>query len=345
MMQRSDGIASCNTGGGGGNSKTRESYRKKGYITPIDVFSIEEAAVLRGKYEAWVASLEPHETTHSHSVVVGDLRFRPHLFLPFVSDVVHHEKIVSVVREALGTTNVLLWSSDFNVKPPRSGGYFSLHQDATYTGLSPAEAGLTVWLALSDNVDAEGGCMTFVEGSHRHGQIPHIEGIGGGGRDGGSDSNRNDENNMLSRNQYVPRSATTTNNNGTGTEEFPAGGKNVSAALRAGQASLHHFHLLHESGPNRSDLPRIGLALRYVAAGVRQTGGVREAVTLVSGGETEHDGFDLEPVLPLNAAPADIARGREAHRDSMRRESANYFDDSKGAGAAKAYDAFAERGG
>ncbi len=87
--------------------------------------------------------------------------------------------------------------------------------------------------------------------------------------------------------------------------------------------------MLHKSGPNHTDVPRVGLALRYIAASVKQTGKVREAVTLVSG-KIEHSGFDLEPVLPFGSAAthADVERGKAAHRDSMRRENTNYFDNA-----------------
>lgn len=297
------------TSSNGSGPAIRENYQSKGYVTPIDVLSPSEAAKLRSSYDTWVSSLPDGK-------LVGDLRFRPHLYLPFINDIVHHKKIVSVVQEVLGTSNVLLWSSDFNVKDAGSGGYFSLHQDATYTGLSPAELGVTVWLAISDNVNEQSGCMAFIEGSHIFSQLPHVEGVTS--RDSGLCCN-----NMLSRKQTV-------------LDDRASRGQRVVASLQAGQASLHHFYLLHKSGPNNSAHPRIGLALRYIAASVTQTGKVREAVMLVSG-TVEHDNFDLEPTLPLvsTATEADVERGKAAHRDSMRRESANYFDT---ADTVKAYD-------
>ena len=227
---------------------------------------------------------------------------------------VRNEVIVAAVQAVLGTNNILLWSSDFNVKQPGSNGYYSIHQDATYTGLQPANLGVTVWLAISDATE-ESGCMTFIEGSHKFGQLPHLEGItneccGTAGED--------IDDNMLSRNQYVD------------VDKHDAGkGRRVFAGLRAGQASLHHFHLLHQSGPNNSSQARVGLALRYIAASVKQTGKVREAITLISG-KTEHDEFDLEPSLPIGrrASDLEIKRGKAAHRESMAREKGNYFDSS-----------------
>ena len=42
--------------------------------------------------------------------VTGDLRFKPHLFLPFVSRLVRLPAILDIVQDALGTENLILWS-------------------------------------------------------------------------------------------------------------------------------------------------------------------------------------------------------------------------------------------
>ena len=294
----------------GDDALLHEFFQENGYIASIDVLSPAEAADLQVSYDQWAATLETQTP-------VGDERFKPHLFLPFINDVVRNEVIVAAVQAVLGTNNILLWSSDFNVKQPGSNGYYSIHQDATYTGLQPANLGVTVWLAISDATE-ESGCMTFIEGSHKFGQLPHLEGITNECCGTAGENTDNNNNNMLSRNQYVD------------IDKHDAGkGRRVVARLRAGQASFHHFHLLHQSGPNHSSRPRVGLALRYIAASVKQTGKMREAVTLISG-QMEHDEFDLEPSLPIGRRVSDleIKRGKAAHRDSMVREKGNYFDSS-----------------
>ena len=295
----------------GDDALLHEFFQENGYIASIDVLSLAEAADLQASYDQWVATL-------GETQPVGDERFKPHLFLPFINNVVRNEVIVAAVQAVLGTKNILLWSSDFNIKQPGSDGFFSIHQDATYTGLSPANLGVTVWLAISDATE-ESGCMTFIEGSHKFGQLPHLEGITNECcGTAGENTDNNNNNNMLSRNQYVD------------VDKHDAGkGRRIVARLRAGQASFHHFHLLHQSGPNHSSRPRVGLALRYIAASVKQTGKMREAVTLISG-QMEHDEFDLEPSLPIGRRVSDleIKRGKAAHRDSMVREKGNYFDSS-----------------
>ena len=151
--------------------------------------------------------------------------------------------------------------------------------------------------------------MVFWPKSHLSGQQPHIE------------EPRRDTNNMLSRGQRVD-------------DALVQAYQPFVAELTAGEASLHHFHLVHKSGPNRGNTPRVGLAMRYIAADVRQTGRVREFVTLVRGA-MQHDGFDLEPELPLHATAEQCVEGLAAHAVAMARETQNYFDTAK---VAKRYD-------
>jgi ectoine hydroxylase-related dioxygenase (phytanoyl-CoA dioxygenase family) len=110
----------------------------------------------------------------------------------------------------------------------------SWHQDATYFGLEPA-VHVTAWVALTD-APAEAGCMEVVPGSHRRGQQHH----------GQFDA----PDNLLSRGQTL-------------TVDF-ARESSVFMALKAGQMSLHHAHLIHRSGPNLSSDRRIGFGISYI---------------------------------------------------------------------------------
>ena len=62
--------------------------------------------------------------------------------------------------------------------------------------------------------------------------------------------------------------------------------------------SLHHVLICHGSEPNRASHRRVGFAIRYIAASVYQTSGVRESATLVRGKDA-HEHFDHE--LPPEA--------------------------------------------
>lgn len=276
-----------------------QQYQEYGVVGPIDVLTRDEAFNCLTEVEGWMDCFDGSP--------FGDYRFKPHLYLPFINQIVRHPKLVESVKAILQTDNILCWSSDFNVKKAKSQGIYSPHQDATYTGLEPPALCLTAWVALSDPVGTSQGCLEFFLGSHDSGQVQHLE------------VTRSSDNNLLSRGQYI---------------DILPDEKPIVIELRGGQATLHHFHTIHQSGPNISDRSRIGLAIRYMAASVTQTGMVRESVTLVSG-RPEHKGFDLEPILPPCPTDDDVRRGKEAHAEAMRREVANYFD---GSSRARAYD-------
>lgn len=73
--------------------------------------------------------------------------------------------------------------------------------------------------------------------------------------------------------------------------------------LAPGQASLHHIRLAHRSGPAAADAPlRLGLALRFMAAHVRQALEPRDSVVVVAGRDS-FGGYRLEP-RPLEALGA-----------------------------------------
>ena len=113
-----------------------QRYAAEGFVTPVAVLTRAEAAEAMADFSAWAATLPGGQ-------VSGDLRFKPHLHLPFASRIARHPALLRAVRAALGTHDVLLWSSDFNIKAAGDEAFYSAHQDATYTGLEPAEKGLT----------------------------------------------------------------------------------------------------------------------------------------------------------------------------------------------------------
>jgi hypothetical protein len=88
----------------------------------------------------------------------------------------------------------------------------------------------------------------------------------------------------------------------------------VPLALRAGEFSLHHTHLLHSSAPNRSRDRRIGVGISYIPARVRHVGSQRLTAALVRG-EDRYGNFDPEP-----RPRADFdAEARAVHADACAR--------------------------
>ena len=111
------------------------------------------------------------------AALAGDRRFKPHLFLPRLAALARRPEVLAAARAVLGG-DVLLWSSDVNTRAPGDVRVYP-HQDATYAGLSPADRVCTVWIALSDPVDATTGCLAFVRRRGTGG----VAGLGGCGVD------------------------------------------------------------------------------------------------------------------------------------------------------------------
>lgn len=105
-------------------------------------------------------------------------------------------------------------------KPPRTQHVTPPHQDNYYFCLVPANV-VTIWLAL-DDVDAENGCLRYVDGSHRQGFRPH------------------------SRSQILGFSQGITDYSH---EDFS---REVAVCLRPGDAVAHHGMTIHRADANLS---------------------------------------------------------------------------------------------
>ena len=171
---------------------------------------------------------------------------------------------------------------------PKNAGepaYVSWHQDATYFGLEPPVQ-VTAWVALTE-ASIEAGCMEVIPGSHKLGQLHHAE-------------HREATSNLLSRGQTI-----TIELDKRRTEFMP---------LHAGQLSLHHTHLVHNSRPNLSADRRIGLGLSYIPTSVRCTSRSRLTAMLVRGTD-RYGHFDDEPRPRVDFGAAE----RAAHADAVER--------------------------
>lgn len=231
-----------------------DRFDREGVLFPIPVVSVEEASILQARFE----QLEARDGGQ----LAATTRKKPHLLVPWLADLVRHPAIVGPVTDLLGP-DLLCWSSLFFAKQAGEGTYVAWHQDATYWGLSEASV-VTAWLAFTPSTP-ESGCMRVVPGSHTKEQLPHrLTG---------------DTRNLLSRSQEIA----------VDVDESEA----VDVVLRPGEMSIHHVRLIHGSEPNRADHPRIGYAIRYISARVRQLTEFRDSATLVAGRDLGN--FDLEP--------------------------------------------------
>ena len=261
---------------GDGANGLAETYRRDGFVFPIEVLSEAEAGSIRADLEA--AEAEVADDPERSALLRGSVN---HL-LPSFDALVRNENLLAAAAQVLGP-DLLVWSAGLFIKEARTPKVVTWHQDLTYWGLDDVEE-TTGWVALSPATVAS-GCMRFVPGSHRRRIVPHVDTFAA--------------DNQLSRGQEIAVEVD---------EE-----DGVAVELHTGQASLHHGHLFHASGPNSTDDRRIGVAIRYIRPTMRQRTGERWMARLACG-EDSYGHFDL----------ADPPRGRlhEADFERCRRDAA-----------------------
>jgi non-heme Fe2+,alpha-ketoglutarate-dependent halogenase len=252
-----------------------EHYRRNGFVYPVDAFGADEARRYRCAMEDFEAA-QGTQLTKGHN-------FKPHLLFTWVDKIVHSAAVLDAVEDVIGP-DIRLFHLSVWPKDAGDPAYVSWHQDATYFGLEPPVQ-VTAWVALTD-ASIEAGCMEVIPGSHKLGQLHHAE--------------HDARHNLLSRGQTV-----TADFDKSRTEFMP---------VRAGQFSLHHTHLLHNSRPNLSADRRIGLGISYVPTHVRCTSSTRLTAMLVRGADA-YGHFDDEPRPNVDFGAAE----RAAHADAVAR--------------------------
>ncbi|RPI90624.1 MAG: phytanoyl-CoA dioxygenase family protein [Planctomycetaceae bacterium] len=91
---------------------------------------------------------------------------------PFFRDYVNHPKWKELAEALVGEPAAADQPEWFN-KPPATHHVTPPHQDNYYFCLEPPNV-LTMWMAL-DPVDAENGCLRYVDGSHTRGYRKHAK--------------------------------------------------------------------------------------------------------------------------------------------------------------------------
>ena len=237
-----------------------DDYPAAGYAWPLRAFPAAEAAAASEQFMAhWKGNIGRYSDSLPRERIW--LTIDTHLALPWVCNLALHPAVLDAVERVLGP-DVLVWNTHWFPKFPGDRTYVSWHQDAAYWGLRPPLV-TTAWIALTPSTCAS-GCLQVLPGSHLGELMPQNETFA--------------PDNMLSRGQEIA------------VEIDPA--RTISLELEPGEFSLHHIGLAHGSGPNTSATPRIGLAVRYIAPQVKQTGASRDMVVLARG-QDNYGHFDL----------------------------------------------------
>ena len=265
-----------------------DAFHRDGYYAPVDVFSVDEA-------RRWRADLEAFESTLPPGPVSAGNRRKLHVRCPWARDLVQDSRLLDVMESILGP-DILVFTSTFFIKEPNTDAITAWHQDATYFGLQPYEH-VTAWVALSE-ASIEAGCMEFIPGSHRWGQLAH-------GR------------------EALPG---TINAGARSISESMDTSTAVFAPVGTGQVSLHHTLIAHNSPPNRSNDRRIGFGISYIPTHCKHSGSKRMSATLVRGVD-RFGHFDLEDdprSLSTTAQAEAHDRAYAAYRECHSEQAARY---------------------
>jgi phytanoyl-CoA hydroxylase len=130
----------------------------------------------------------------------------------------------------------LFHSDQLFFKPPLHGSPKAYHQDNAYFLMHPDDHVITAWIAL-DDVDAENGCLRYIDGSHLGPILPSVVVPG------------------------VPQDLTPD-------PSLYDIKKESLAVVKKGGVVFHHSKALHASGRNTSARWRRGYATHWIAAGV-----------------------------------------------------------------------------
>lgn len=224
----------------------RVAYGRDGFVFPIPALTAQEVEMARRSLETFERSLG--------GPLPKELRHKPHLYSSTIDALIRKPEILDPVESLLGP-DILCWETVLFIKEPGDAAYVSWHQDVAYWGLEPYDV-LTAWVALSPST-RRSGCMRVLPGSHKGEIAPHKDTFAA--------------NNMLSRGQEMEVEVDET--------------KVVDIVLQPSQMSLHHVMIAHGSDPNEADDRRIGLAIRYIPAHVRQVIGPEDTATVVRGAD------------------------------------------------------------
>ena len=262
------------------------SFRENGFYFPIRVMPPEEALAIGRQVMAFTGS----ETARRYPDANNQIYLlKAHLLFAWADRIAHRPALLDAVEDLLGP-DIMVWSSGVFWKAPRTGNFVSWHQDSTNYELDDAQGVVRAWVSLGP-ATLENGTMRFLPGSHRLGQLRHLDTV----QDKG----------LLSRGETLDLDIDES--------------RTVPVLVDAGEASFHHLHTAHASGPNGADYPRVNYVITYIRPRLRPLGGKDSAV--LARGQDRHGHFAHEP-RPLADFHPDAMR---AHREAMRLRNAITF--------------------
>ncbi len=224
-------------------------FARDGFVGPIAVLTPAEVERVCAAVAEVIAQLDAHrerlyEVEQAFTEQPGEVvchflgGFRVNAVL---RDLVFEPRITAPCAQLLRVPALRFWHDQVFAKPPQHPGVVPWHQDYSYWTRTAPPCHITLNLPLDDS-DEQSGCVQFVPGSHRWGLLPKLP------FDAPLEAMR----------AHLPAAA----------EWRP-----VAVPVRAGQATIHHSHVLHGSDRNRSERWRRACVLNYMGAHVRVADG------------------------------------------------------------------------
>jgi len=163
-------------------------YNENGFVRIPKVFSPAEVEAMRNELDeliqTWATTnvgwtgpwrnvyMSPDVEKRSMLTHLHDLHFYSEAWCHAVT----HPRIGEAMSDLLGP-NVELHHTTLHVKPPETGMPFPLHQDSPFyrhEGFSYVDA-----IIHLDDTSEENGGLRFIPGSHKNGELKHIEEVDG----------------------------------------------------------------------------------------------------------------------------------------------------------------------
>ena len=169
-----------------------EQFRTRGFLHLARFIAPEEVTALARETDdlhEQMASQAVAEGLTGHSARLnngahvsweehGDVRrirqlMHSELVSPTIDRILHSEKMLAVVRQLIGSPDIIKYHSKLLMKAAHDGSLTPWHQDWGYWR-SQSEQPTQVNCMLSiDAADLSNGCIRFVEGSHLQGTVDH----------------------------------------------------------------------------------------------------------------------------------------------------------------------------
>jgi ectoine hydroxylase-related dioxygenase (phytanoyl-CoA dioxygenase family) len=207
-----------------------DDYARNGVLHPLPALDAVEVARFRRGAEELADRFEGEK-----AAIFG----QAHLFHRWAYDLALHPRILDTVANIVGD-DILVHSTSLFFKRPKTEDFVSWHQDGYYWKLDEPRL-VSAWIALTDS-SPDNGCLRVVPGSHAR-RMEH---------------------------RSAPMRAHDLLASGLEIDVEVDEREAQDIVLAPGEMSLHHVLIVHGSHPNASPRPRIGFAVRYVAAEVRQ---------------------------------------------------------------------------